>query len=650
MRLVVAVLAIVVALAVPAVAVAHATVVRTTPGNGAVLATPPRSVTVEFDDVVRVAGGTAAVANATEESVLAGRPVAHGRVLTIPLRSKLADGAYSVRWSIVSEDGHHEEGVLAFAVGTGRAPPTAVLGASTPLTWSDVVLRTLYYLGLLAAAGAAVFGLLNRRLLGRGLERPLAHLLFFSLLAAFVGGSGMLHAAPPGTRFALVMKVALGVTVAGGAAAALAPRSRLLLHAAGAAALALLLAPTLAGHSLDPDQPAVLAPIADLAHLTAAAIWLGGLLAIVFVVPHAAADPEPRAAAARRFSETALVAVVVLAGTGVARALTELTAVSQLWSTSYGRALIAKTAIFVPLLGVGWLNRALLIRMFSRLRRSAGVEAIAIGGIVVVVAILTELRPGTATPRATAAPLAAAQPPVLPPRGAVVDARELGSLAVAVAREPVRTTVTLLGPDGTGVDGRIVRVGDFTAESCGPGCYRAPSDGTGPLRVTVDGRTLTFRITPDAPDAAALLAKVERAYRSSRTIVFDETLASTPTNATTTRFTMVAPNRLSFHTRGGASGIVIGDRRWDRANDNARWVPSSQTPLDVTQPYWSEPTNAHLVAPDTITFLDRRIPAWFRLTLAHGRPTVQRMTAAAHFMTDRYVGFDGPATVSPPSR
>jgi hypothetical protein len=26
------------------------------------------------------------------------------------------------------------------------------------------------------------------------------------------------------------------------------------------------------------------------------------------------------------------------------------------------------------------------------------------------------------------------------------------------------------------------------------------------------------------------------------------------------------------------------------------------------------------------------------------------MTAAAHFMVDRYVGFDVPATVSPPSR
>jgi copper transport protein len=645
----VAALAVAWALFAPASAFAHATLVRTTPANGAVLATAPRTVTVEFDDSVRVAAGTAAVANATRESVLAGRPVARGRVLTIPLRAGLADGGYSVRWSIVSDDGHHEEGVIAFGVGRG-ASPASVLGASTPLGWSDVLLRTLYYLGLLAGAGAAVFGLLTRRLLGRALERPLAHLLFFSLLVAFVGGSGMLHGAPAGTRFALVMKVALAVAVTGGAAAALAPRLPRLLDAAGAAALALLLAPVLGGHSLDRDQPLVLAPLADLVHLTSAATWLGGLLAIVFVVPHAAADAERRGAAARRFSAAALVAVVLLAGTGVARAVTELASVSQLWSTSYGRALIAKTAIFVPLLGVGWLNRALLIRVFARLRRSAGVEAAAIAGIVVAVAILTELRPGTDAPTAAAAPPTAAQPPVLPPADAVVDARELGTLAVAVAREAAQTTVTLLGPDGTGVDGRAVRIGAVPAASCGPGCYRAPSGGTGPIRVSVGGSTLEFGISPRAPDATSLLARVERAYRASRTIVFDETLASSPDNATTTRFTIVAPDRLSFRTRGGAAGIVIGSRRWDRAGPGARWLPSPQTPLDVTEPYWTKPTNAHLVAPNTITFLDRRLPAWFRVTLANGRPSVQRMTAAAHFMTDRYVGFDVPVEVSPPSR
>jgi hypothetical protein len=68
----------------------------------------------------------------------------------------------------------------------------------------------------------------------------------------------------------------------------------------------------------------------------------------------------------------------------------------------------------------------------------------------------------------------------------------------------------------------------------------------------------------------------------------------------------------------------------------------------VTQPYWRTVTNVHLVAPGVITFLDRRIPAWFRVTVRGSRPSRMQMTAAAHFMVERYVGFDGPVTISPP--
>jgi len=494
---------------------------------------------------------------------------------------------------------------------------------------------------------AAVVG----RVVGPGLRRPLAHLVFFALLVAFLGGSGILQSAPPGTRFALVLKIALTVSLAGGAAAALAPTLPWLLPVAYAAAIALLAAPSLSGHALDRDQPRVLAVVVDLAHIASAAVWLGGLVSIVYAVPRATVDDAVRRAAVARFSKLALGSVAVLGATGIVRALTELSAVSQLWSTSYGRALLVKTAIFVPLLGVGWLNRTLLIRVYARLRRSARVEIVAIAGIVVAVAILTELAPGRKAARSLAAPpLAAALPPTLPPRDAVVDARELGSLAVVVARGPRRTTVTIIGPDATGVDGRAVRVNGVTTTACGSGCYRALSPATGPLRVTVGGRTLTFDLAASAPAAPAILRRITRAYRASRTIVFDETLASLPTNAQTTRFTVVAPHSLAYETRGGPAAIVIGTRRWDRSTAHAPWQATSQTPIDVATPYWSRPTNVHLVGPNTITFLDRRIPAVFRVTFEGSRPTVAHMTAAAHFMTDRYVGFDVPAAVSPPSR
>jgi len=640
------------ALAAPAAASAHARLLQTRPANGAVLARSPTVVEVLFDDTVRVGTGNAAVSNATRASVEQGAATARGRVLTIPLRRRLGHGDYSVRWSIVADDGHRERGVIAFAVGAGGAKPTAVLTASVPLGWTDAAFRLVFYLGLLVAAGTAVFALTARRYLA-ALKRRLSQLLFFALLLAFVGCSGVVHDAPGGTRNALVLEVALALAAAGAAAAALAPAASPLLAVACTCALLLVPTPTVAGHALDHDQPWLLSVPADIAHVAAAAVWLGALVAVLVVLPRSELPVDARGDVVRRVSSTALGAVVLLAASGSLRALTELRAVDQLWTTSYGRALLVKTGLLLPVLALGWLNRSRLLDAFASLRRSMRVEVVLLAAVVGVVAVLVQLRPGKATPAAAAAqpPLEAPQPPALPSRDAVVDARELGPLAVAVARSDSSATVTLVGQDGTGQNGRSVRIDRRPAAACGSGCYRGRAP-RGPLVVTVGGRTLRFDVSATAPAAGSLLARVTRSYRSSRSIVFSESLRSAPGNGELTLFQLQAPNRLAYRIRGGAQAVVIGGRRWDRASSKGSWLETQQTPLDVTQPYWQKPTNVHLVGPHTLTFLDRSIPAWFRVTLdTNDRlPARVGMTAAAHFMVDRYRGYDVPLELSPPSR
>src|ERR671936_2873017 len=123
--------AVVAALVAPAVASAHANLVRLRPANGAVLATPPTAVRVLFDDAIRPGPGVEAVRNGGG-SVLAARayvPKQNPRELVIPLRRGLGTGDFSVRWSVVSDDGHNERGVTAFAVGAGAARPTVSLSA-----------------------------------------------------------------------------------------------------------------------------------------------------------------------------------------------------------------------------------------------------------------------------------------------------------------------------------------------------------------------------------------------------------------------------------------------------------------------------------------------------------------------------------------
>ena len=118
---------------------------------------------------------------------------------------------------------------------------------------------------------------------------------------------------------------------------------------AGAWALA---APGISGHAGDPGRGPLVIGL-DALHVAAAAIWIGGLVQLAVVTPHATrglAQPlrdATRARIAGRFSRMAVAAVAVLAVTGGLRALWELSSVSQIWTTSYGRTLLAKTLLLL---------------------------------------------------------------------------------------------------------------------------------------------------------------------------------------------------------------------------------------------------------------------------------------------------------------
>ena len=123
------------------------------------------------------------------------------------------------------------------------------------------------------------------------------------------------------------------------------------------------------------------------------------------------------------------------------------------------------------------------MHVFARLRRSARVEVVALVGIVVAVAVLTELAPGRKASRLARGRAARGTRLRRRCRRAPRSSTRASS---ARSRSPSRasrgaTTVTLIGPDGTGVDGRAVRVNGVAAAPCGSGCYRAPPRGTGPV-------------------------------------------------------------------------------------------------------------------------------------------------------------------------
>jgi copper transport protein len=378
-------------LAAPTAAFAHANLVDTSPRDRAALARAPTRVVVRFDDAIRVAPGNAAVRNG-DGSVLRGKPSAHGRTLVLPLRSGLR-GDYSVRWSAVSDDGHIVQGVLAFSVGTGRPPPVPALRVTNEVGFGTVFSRWVFFAGLLVGAGLALFDLLVWRPVARSDIRT--GWIAIALAAIFVSSHGLVHASHGGaaTRFGLTVDIASALAATGAAAAAIAVADRSAAPFGIVLAVLLLPVPTVAGHALDPGRSWLEVPV-DVLHVGAAALWIGGLFALVLVVPGEGAPPELVDRVARRFSTFALGAVIAVALTGLVRALAELSAVSQLWTTGYGRAILAKTAIFAVLLGLGALSRATVREGVGRLRSVVRVELALALALVVAVAILTSLRPG----------------------------------------------------------------------------------------------------------------------------------------------------------------------------------------------------------------------------------------------------------------
>lgn len=379
-------------LTAPAAALAHANLVDTQPENRAVLARAPARVVVRFDDAVRVAPGNAAVRNGGG-SVLAGGPSVLGRSLVLPLRDELVDGDYSVRWSAVSDDGHTVQGVLAFSVGTGRPPPAPTLRVTNEVGFGTVFSRWIFFAGLLIGSGLALFDLLVWRPIARNDIRT--GWIALSLAAMFVSSHGLVRASHAGvaTRFGLTVQIASALAATGAAASAIAVADRSAALYGIVPAVLLLPVPTVAGHALDPGRSWLEVPV-DVLHVVAAAVWVGGLFALVVVVPREGAEPEIVQRAIRRFSTLALAAVVAVGLTGVVRALSELSAVSQLWTTGYGRAILAKTAIFALLLGLGAVSRASIRARTGGLRNVVRLELALALALVVAVAILTSLRPG----------------------------------------------------------------------------------------------------------------------------------------------------------------------------------------------------------------------------------------------------------------
>ena len=133
--------------------------------------------------------------------------------------------------------------------------------------------------------------------------------------------------------------------------------------------------PALSGHA-SIQSPTVIFFPADVLHVLAASIWVGGVACLLIALPAATRRlPGPQRsrlllATLTSFSPLALASVFVIATTGVVQAYIDVRSVDALFNTTYGLLIVAKTVLLLVLICLGWINRERLIPAFQRIARA----------------------------------------------------------------------------------------------------------------------------------------------------------------------------------------------------------------------------------------------------------------------------------------
>jgi copper transport protein len=404
---------------------AHGSLVSTDPADDAVVSEAPDVVTFTFDEEVSLAGDSLQVYDA------AGEPLdvdvsARDEVVTADLPGDLADGTYVVVWRVVSSDGHPAAGTLTFHVGapSEHVVPPRDAAATDAGAMRDVasVVQALSYVALLLAGGLTIFlswtsrGIRLREEARRRLLRLQRGSAVVAVLVAAVavpvsgayqrgaGGGGLFEAASLDPALVGDDITVLVLQVVGlGLAVGMAGRATPSLAGDIGAGLAVW-SPALVGHTRA-YEPVSLLVLVDALHLSAGAVWLGGLAGLVVVLPSLAGREREGALLLRRFSTVAAALLAVLAAAGVLLGWRILGSWSGLVDTPYGRLLLVKVGIALVVGAIAAFNRYRVLprvgdgpdearrRATYAVRRVVLLEAVLLVGLLGVTGFLVEQPP-----------------------------------------------------------------------------------------------------------------------------------------------------------------------------------------------------------------------------------------------------------------
>lgn len=458
-------LAVLVITAAAGDALAHATLLRAEPADGAVIAEPPTRFSLTFNEPVSPL--VLKLVRPDGSALDLQKPSQDGNTLAVDAPGDFATGTHVLSWRVVSEDGHPVAGAVVFSVRT----PSAVARPVTMPLHRDPVRGAVWIIKitLLASLFFGVGGTFCRAWISpsprygmRFVERMIVLGLIAAPLSVGLQGidalDGTLSGVAMPETWIAGLNTTYGRTVIVAAVALLLAlaASRLIspLHTRGLSLLALAcvgVALAASGHA-GAAHPQWLTRPAVFLHTISVAFWIGALVPLSMQL--AARAPEA-AVTLRRFSRVIPIVLVPLVASGLTLAVVQLERPSALWTTEYGNVLLVKGGLLFILLGLAAVNRwrwTVPVGQGApdaarRLARAILVETVLVLGILGVVSLWRFTPP----PRALAS---AAQAPAyvhIHTAAAMVD------ITVMPGRTgPVTIIVTTIGGDFTPLEAKEV--------------------------------------------------------------------------------------------------------------------------------------------------------------------------------------------------
>ncbi|MBF2341518.1 copper resistance CopC/CopD family protein [Listeria welshimeri] len=408
---------------------AHAYLENSNPADQSHIKTAPEKVTLVYNEEIEADFPLIEVKNSNGERVETEKTAVskkNNHMVEASLPADLKPDVYSVSWRVVSADGHAVTGVISFKLGDTKATFQVAEAASSS---SDLqissIQKAILYIGFSLFIGMLAFGLgiyprkepLTEKIISRLKKITWIALVFLGVAllmqlvvqTSITTGASIMESFKPSQLSAFLATktgyiwisefvVWLALTIftvimvrknKQSSWFALLTESILIGY--------LIFAKAQNGHAAA-SADKIVSITADILHMVAASVWVGGILVLLFVLPRTGKAREVWS----RFSIVAIIAVASILVSGLLMAVMNIGQMANLFTTNYGKMLLFKIGLFL-LMGICGLSHYFYLKLKNKKLpfKTILVELIIGTAILLVASVLTNIQtPPPAAPKA----------------------------------------------------------------------------------------------------------------------------------------------------------------------------------------------------------------------------------------------------------